>query len=79
MMGMTLDDHGCAEPYSRGKAFLKQDVGHMRKIREHEYSEARMEALLELAKQALVDGNKKERTTIAKQIDALLGQRRDAA
>ena len=40
MMGMTHEDD-MHEPISRGIAFLRQDVGHMRKIKEYETREAR--------------------------------------
>jgi len=79
MMDMTLDDYGCSQPYSRGLAFLRQDVGHMKRIREFETREAKWEALLKRAAQVMVNGNKNERRTIAKQIDELLDQRGDAA
>lgn len=78
MMDMTLDDYGCHAPHSRGLAFLRQDVGHMKRIREYETREAKREALLKRAAQVMVNGNKIERRTIAKQIDELLDQRGDA-
>ena len=71
MMGMTHDDH-MHEPLSRGIAFLRQDVGHMRKIREYETREARHLAALERAADALMDGAKDEQITIALQIKGLL-------
>lgn len=70
MMDMNIDDN--TPPSSRGLAFLRQDVGHMRKIREHETREARLRSLLERAAQALIDGDGIEREQVARQIiDAL--------
>lgn len=79
MMDMTFDDYGCAEPHSRGLAFLRQDVGHAKKIKEHQAREARLEAALRQAGRVLVDGDEIERAAIAKQIEALLDQQDDAA
>ena len=79
MMDMTFDDYGCAAPYSRGLAFLRQDVGHAKKIKEHKTKEARYEAMLERAGQVLIDGDEIERAAIAKQIEALLTQQDDEA
>ena len=79
MMDMTVDDYGCAETYSRGLAFLKQDGGHAKKIKEHQAREARYEAAMERAAQVLIDGDEIERAAIAKQIEALLDQQGDAA
>ena len=72
MMDMTLDDYGCVEPYSRGMAFLKQDVGHMKKVREFEAREAKLEALLLRAKQALRNGDDIERLDVAEQISFVI-------
>ena len=80
MMDMTLDDYGCVEPYSRGMAFLKQDVGHMKKVREFEAREAKLEALLLRAKQALLlrakqalrNGDDIERLDVAEQISFVI-------
>lgn len=77
MMDMTTDDYGCAAPHSRGLAFLRQDVGHMRKIREHETREAKLEAMLERAAQVLIDGDAIEQEIFARQIFDLLGTRGD--
>lgn len=71
MMGITHDDQ-MHEPLSRGIAFLRQDVGHMRKIREYELREAKLEAMLQLAVRVLIDGQEIERLSIAKQIKCLL-------
>lgn len=79
MMDMTLDDYGCSEPYSRSLAFLRQDVGHAAKIREHLTYQAKLEGLLQLAGKALLDGDEIERATIASQIEDLLGQHGGAA
>lgn len=57
---------------SRGLAFLRQDVGHMRKIREHDAREARYKAALERAAQILIDGDAIEREVFARQILDLL-------
>lgn len=79
MVALFLDDHGCSEPFSRGLAFLKQDVGHAAKIREHLTYQAKLEGLLQLAGKALLNGDKNERRTIAKQIEDLLAQHGNAA
>jgi len=78
MMDMTIDDYGCAAPHSRGLAFLRQDVGHMRKIREFETRAAKQEAMLERAAQILIDGDVIEREIFSRQIYDLLGMRGDA-
>lgn len=68
MMGMTTDEYDCQPPCSRGLAFLKQDVGHMRKVRELGTKLARYEASLERAAQVLIDGDVIERELFARQI-----------
>lgn len=75
MMGIPLDDHGCVEPFSRGLAFLKQDVGHMKKVREFEAREAKLEALLLRANQALRNGDDIERLDVAEQISVVVESR----
>lgn len=70
MMDMHLDDN--TPPSSRGLAFLRQDVGHMLKIREHETRTARLTALLRRASHALAQGDKWERVEVAMQIETAL-------
>lgn len=79
MMDLTLDDYGCVEPFSRGLAFLKQDVGHMKRIREYQAREAKLEALLDLAKKALRTGDDIERLDVADQISATVDAWADQA
>lgn len=79
MMDMTFDDHGDQSPISRGLAFLRQDVGHMRKIREHETREIRYRAALERAAQILIDGDGIEREIFARQIIDLLDRHGEMA
>lgn len=67
-MGMTTDEYDCKPPCSRGLAFLKQDVGHMRKVRAYEAEVARYRAALERAAQVLIDGDAVEREHFARQI-----------
>ena len=74
-MGMTHEDN-CA-PMSLGMTFLKQDVGHMRKIREYETREARYRAALERAAQVMIDGDVIEREIISRQIIGLLNHQED--
>ena len=52
---------------------LKQDVAHMRKIKEHEAYQAKLEGVLGLAKRVLVDGDEAERVQVAQQIEMVLG------
>lgn len=74
MMDMHTDDHGCQPPYSRGLAFLRQDVGHMRKVKQLQTREARLTALLLRASQALAQGDKWERVEVAMQIETTLAE-----
>lgn len=77
MMGMTVDEYDCQPPCSRGLAFLKQDVGHMRKVRAYETEVARYRAALERAAQVMIDGDLFEREQFARQIlDLLQNQER---
>jgi hypothetical protein len=71
-MGMTLDEYDCQPPCSRGLAFLKQDVGHMRKVRAYETEVARYRAALERAAEVLIDGDIAERAQFHLQIKELL-------
>jgi len=73
--------HSDAEPVaqSRGLAFLRQDVGHAAKIREHLAYQARLEGALRLARRVLADGDKAERLGVAEQIEAVLAMGNDAA
>ena len=63
-----------AEPVakSRGLEILRQDFGHMRKIREYETREARYRAALDRAAEILIDGDAIARETFARQIINLL-------
>ena len=74
MMDMHTDDHGCQPPYSRGLAFLRQDVGHMRKVKQFQTREARLTALLQRASKALAQGDKWERVEVALQIETTLAE-----
>lgn len=69
-----------AEPatQSRGLAFLRQDVGHAAKIREHLAYQARLEGVLQLASKVIVDGDEAERRDVAGQILAVLAAGNDA-
>lgn len=59
---------------SAAMILLRQDASHARKIREHEAYQARLEGLLRLAGQVLVDGDEVERADVAMQIDVFLGE-----
>lgn len=59
---------------SAAMILLRQDMSHARKIREHEAYQARLEGLLRLAGQVLVDGDEVERADVAMQIDVFLGE-----
>ena len=73
-MGMTVDEYDCQPPYSRGLAFLRQDVGHLKKIKQHQTREARLTALLQRASHALAQGDKWERIEVALQIETTLAE-----
>lgn len=79
MMGMTMDEYDCQPPCSRGLAFLKQDVGHMRKVRAYETEVARYRAALERAAQVMIDGDLFEREQFARQILDLLQNQEKAS
>lgn len=59
---------------SAAMMLLRQDASHARKIREHETYQARIEGLLRLAAQVLVDGDEGERADVARQIGDVMQQ-----
>jgi hypothetical protein len=75
MMDMAFDDQS---PVSRGLAFLRQDVSHAAKIREHLAYQARLEGVLQLASRVIIDGDEAERRDVAGQILAVLAAGNDA-